>query len=199
MKTIKTYEGFFDFLKKKPSKSVDVQDILDCLYDITDETRIKSELTGHKLDGIFVSNWDVIKKRPTFSLTYDHEDMMDFALGVDTGGLTIRGNCAVFKMQYSPESWQNSSRLSRMRNQSFVAISDEEVSDILTSCQNHLSGYDCQMTFFIGRGFDEGRTWDTEFSDFNKMIEKTINKLAYSQNCIRNVTVKIKSSGKISY
>jgi hypothetical protein len=68
----------------------------------------------------------------------------------------------------------------------------------MKECQETLDGY-CKMTFFIGKGVDEGRTWDTEFSDINKMISKTINKLDYSytRDCVRNITVKIKALGGI--
>jgi hypothetical protein len=67
----------------------------------------------------------------------------------------------------------------------------------MKECQETLEGFDCQMTFFIGRGGDEGRTWDTEFSDINKMVEKTVKRMEYGKDCIRNITVKIKALGGI--
>jgi hypothetical protein len=72
----------------------------------------------------------------------------------------------------------------------------------MKECQETLEGFDCQMTFFIGRGGDEGRTWNTEFSDINKMILKTIHRIEggrvpYDRDCVRNITVKIKALGGI--
>jgi hypothetical protein len=50
----------------------------------------------------------------------------------------------------------------------------------------------------MGKGLGlEGTTWDTEFSDLNKMIKKTVNKTEY-KDCIRNITIKIKANGEIS-
>jgi hypothetical protein len=55
MKNIKTYEGFFDFLKKKEKKeSVKFDEVMECLYDLTDEHRIKNELNGDVLKVGFV-------------------------------------------------------------------------------------------------------------------------------------------------
>jgi hypothetical protein len=67
----------------------------------------------------------------------------------------------------------------------------------MKECQETLEGFDCQMTFFIGRGSNEGRTWDKEFSDINKMVEKTVKRMEYGKDCIRNITVKIKALGGI--
>jgi hypothetical protein len=67
MKNIKTYEGFFDFLKKKRLTKVSFDEIMECLYDLTDETRIKNELNGVDLNGIFASD-DVVFKRILVSL-----------------------------------------------------------------------------------------------------------------------------------
>jgi hypothetical protein len=81
----------------------------------------------------------------------------------------------------------------------FGAISDDEVNSIMKECQETLEGFDCQMTFFIGRGMSEGRSWDTEFSDINKMVNKTVKNVQYGSNvnCIRNIIVKIKALGGI--
>jgi hypothetical protein len=45
----------------------------------------------------------------------------------------------------------------------------------------------------------EGRSWDTEFSDINKMVNKTVKNIQYGSNvnCIRNIIVKIKALGGI--
>lgn len=163
MNKLKTYEGFFDFLKKSKKSITDRitdRDILDCLYDIIDDHRITSELNGN-VRGMFHELTNVVDNREN--------------------GLKIIGdNIATFKLQYSPNK-----------------ISDNEVSDILKNCQAYLSGFDCKMTFFMGRGKSEGTTWDKEFSDLNKMVNQTVNRMKYGKDCIRNITVKIKSKGVI--
>jgi hypothetical protein len=187
MRNLKTYEGFFDFFKKKNYYSITIEQILDCLLPITDCDSIKSTLKGDILDGIFVDRSDVVGKQSDGGGIFIRRN--------DTDGLEIIGNIAFFRLQYCPKSWKG-------------GISDDEVNSIMKECQETLDGY-CKMTFFIGEGVDEGRTWDTEFSDINKMISKTINKLdpkivtfsmvnnqrdySYSRDCVRNITVKIKA------
>ena len=197
MKNIKTYEGFFDFFKKKNYDPITIRQILDCLLPITDCDDIKSPLKGDRPDGIFVSQ-DVIIGRKS-----DHDQFMDDMLrrnAADTGGLEISGNIAYFKLQYCPNSWNDGRYM--QQGSDWNGISDDEVNSIMKECQETLEGFDCQMTFFIGKGSDEGRTWDTEFSDINKMILKTIHRIEwgrvpYARDCVRNITVKIKALGGI--
>lgn len=179
MNKLKTYEGFFDFLKNKSKRDVTIGEIIDCLYDIYDESRIKSEINedNKPISGVFFNLKDVIY--------YNDVNKSD--------GITIiEKDIATFAIQYSPQDY------SSFAGYNFKGISDDEVSVILKNCQNHLSKYDCKMTFFIGKGLGlEGTTWDTEFSDLNKMIKKTVSKTEY-KNCIRNITIKIKANGEIS-
>lgn len=194
MKNIRTYEGFFDFFKKKNYDSISIRHILDCLLPITDCESIKSTLKGDRPDGIFVDKSVIIKQS-------DHEQFMYDMLrrnNVDTGGLEISGNIAYFRLQYSPINWTDRS------GSNWNGISNDEVNSIMKECQETLEGFDCQMTFFIGKGRDEGRTWDTEFSDINKMILKTIHRIEggrvpYARDCVRNITVKIKALGGIRW
>jgi hypothetical protein len=197
MKNIKTYEGFFDFFKKKNYDPISIRQILDCLLPITDCDSIKSPLKGDRPDGIFADRSDVVGKQS------DHDQFMDDLLrrnAADTGGLEISGNISFFNLQYCPNSW-NDGRY-RRAGADWSGISDDEVNSIMKECQETLEGFDCQMTFFIGRGGDEGRTWNTEFSDINKMILKTIHRIEggrvpYARDCVRNITVKIKALGGI--
>jgi hypothetical protein len=176
MNKLKTYEGFFDFLKKNSKRDVTISEIIDCLYDIHDESRIKSEINEDN--------------KPSSGIFHELSDIVDSRDNID--GLKIMGDIATFKIQYSPNDY------SSFGWNNFKGISDDEVSTILKNCQNHLSKYDCEMTFFIGKGLGlEGTTWDTEFSDLNKMIKKTVNKTEY-KDCIRNITIKIKANGEIS-
>jgi hypothetical protein len=196
MKNIKTYEGFFDFFKKKNYDPISIRQILDCLLPITDCDSIKSPLKGDRPDGIFADRSAIVGKQS------DHDQFMDDLLrrnAADTGGLEISGNIAFFNLQYCPNSW-NDGRM--QQGSDWNGISDDEVNSIMKECQETLEGFDCQMTFFIGKGSDEGRVWDTEFSDINKMILKTIHRIEggrvpYVRDCVRNITVKIKALGGI--
>ena len=67
MKNIKTYEGFFDFLKKKEKKAVSFDEVMECLYDLTDESRIKNELNDARFDGIFADE-DICTPFTTFKV-----------------------------------------------------------------------------------------------------------------------------------
>jgi hypothetical protein len=192
MKNIKTYEGFFDFFKKKNYDPISIRQILDCLLPITDCDSIKSPLKGDRPDGIFADRSDVVGKQSDGGGIFIRRN--------DTGGLEIIGNIAFFNLQYCPNSW-NDGRY-RRAGADWSGISDDEVNSIMKECQETLEGFDCQMTFFIGRGGDEGRTWNTEFSDINKMILKTIHRIEggrvpYARDCVRNITVKIKALGGI--
>ena len=192
MKNIKTYESFFDFFKKKNYDPVSIRHILDCLLPITDsEGDIKSWSKGDVVDGMFVEESQLGGGKS------DHDEFLDYiirdARHADTGGLEIRNNIAYFKMQYAQREW-NDGRMLR-NGQTWQGISDDEMASIMKECQETLEGFDCKMTFFIGRGVSEGRSWDTEFSDFSKMIEKTVNKMESGKECIRNITVKIEALG----
>ena len=87
MKAIKTYEGFFDFLKKKESIKVTLDDILECLYDLTDESRIKNQLNGIRLDGIFADN---VFKKDSITPSYIEKNFI------------VTGNDITFNFIYSP-------------------------------------------------------------------------------------------------
>jgi hypothetical protein len=191
MRNLKTYEGFFDFFKKKNYYSITIEQILDCLLPITDCDSIKSTLKGDRPDGIFVDRSDVVGKQSDGGGIFIRRN--------DTDGLEIIGNIAFFRLQYCPKSW-NDGRY-RREGSDWGGISDDEVNSIMKECQETLDGY-CKMTFFIGKGVDEGRTWNTEFSDINKMISKTIHRIEggrvpYARDCVRNIIVKIKALGGI--
>ncbi len=196
MKNLKTFEGFFDFLKKKNYDSITIEQILDCLLPLTDVEKIKSDLTGNTTDGIFTSyekvtggkNYIYFPKRFTDNGFY----FVSSDKGVpDPSEDSEVPNILFFHMQYSPVDVRGN-----LIGVEFGAISDDEVNSIMKECQETLEGY-CQMTFFIGRGMYEGRAWDTEFSDINKMVNKTVKRAEYDKDCIRNIIVKIKALGGI--
>ena len=160
MKTIKTYEGFFDFLNKKEKKEVTLDDIRECLYDLADESRIKNQLNGVKLDGIF-ADIDDLDNKPSYI----------------EKNFTVTGNVITFNFIYNPNE-----------------ISDKEVNELLLDCKSKLEIYDCETSFFIGWGRSEGGASEKEWSDYLKMISKTVEIKKYPPGH-RNITVKITSPG----
>lgn len=177
MKNIKTYEGFFDFLKKKEKKVVSFDDVMECLYDLTDERRIQNELNGDRFDGIFADEKYVFKRRPSLSLADDAYDFINDELHRHRN-FKVRGNAIAFEMIYS--DYNN------------PKISDAEVNELLLDCKSKLEIYDCEISYFIGWGRSEGSSSDKEWTDFMKMIDKTIKRSTFPQRP-RNITVKITS------
>ena len=200
MKNIKTYEGFFDFFKKKNYDPISIRQILDCLLPLTDVEKIKSDLTDNTTDGIFNSYETVTGGKNYIYYPKKFTDNGFYFVSCDKGETNWDNretqeqapNIFFFHMQYSPVEVRGN-----LIGVEFRAISDDEVNSIMKECQETLEGFDCQMTFFIGRGSNEGRTWDKEFSDINKMVEKTVKRMEYGKDCIRNITVKIKALGGI--
>ena len=177
MKNIKTYEGFFDFLKKKEKKAVSFDEVMECLYDLTDETRIKNELNDARFDGIFADEDRVVfKKRSSMSLDDDWDAFMNDELYRDKH-FRIRKNAIAFKFTYNTDE-----------------ISDAEVNELLLDCKSKLEIYNCQTSFFIGWGRSEGSSSDKEWNDYLNMIDKTIKKSSFPERP-RNITVKITSPG----
>jgi hypothetical protein len=172
MKNIKTYEGFFDFLNKKEKKDVYLDDIRSCLDDIVDEARIDSEVRYESFvnvrgKGIFADG-ELVFKRGFFS---DVDDLSNDNYYREKN-LLVQGNALSFNMTYDPRE-----------------ISDDEVNNLLLECKSKLEIFDCEISFFIGWGRDEGGTSDKEWSDFKKMLDKTIGDKTWN----RNITIKIQS------
>jgi hypothetical protein len=193
MKVIKTYEGFFDFFKKKEKREpVQLDELIECLYDLTDEHRIKNELNGDRFDGIFADEDVVFKKRSSMGLEDGHDAFMNDELYRDKN-FKVRKNAIAFEMIYNPSE-----------------ISDSEVNELLLDCRSKLEIYDCKISFFIGWGragfryqnpfykkalnsrHDEGYSSDKEWSDFMTMIDKTVKRSPFPQRP-RNITIKIES------
>jgi hypothetical protein len=189
---IKTYEGFFDFFKKKEKKPpVKLGEVMECLYDLTDEHRIKNDLNGDRFDGIFVDDRYVFKRKPSMGLGDDHDALMNdvlqslrgyrdrhFSLSSDHSS---SNNSISFRIIYTPSE-----------------ISDSEVNELLLDCKSKLEIYGSKLSFFIGWGRDEGSTDDREWTDFMRMIDKTIKRSCQYKNYTfpqrpRNVTIKITS------
>ena len=178
MKNIKTYEGFFDFLKKKEKVKVTPNDVIECLFDLTDEYRVKNQLNFDRgLGGIFADEDVVFKKKPSMSsmlkdpLTRDERFRENYArILLLEKNFKVRGNDIAFNITYKPDE-----------------ISDTEVNDLLLDCKSKLEMYDCDIKFFIGWGRDEGSSSDKEWSDFMRMV----NYCGTSKT--KNITIKITS------
>lgn len=196
MKNIKTYEGFFDFFKKKEKKPpVKLDEVMECLYDLTDEHRIKNELNGDRFNGIFVDARYVFKRKPSMGLGDDHDALMNdvlqslrvyrdrhFSLSSDHSS---SNNAISFRIIYTTYGgFQDENYASK--------ILDSEVNELLLDCKSKLEIYGCKLSFFIGWGSSEGSTDDREWTDFMKMIDKTIKRSTFPQRP-RNITIKITS------
>lgn len=136
MKHVKTYEGFFDFFKKKHKpEPVSLEDIRECLYDITDESRILNACSdfdkiNHIVDRFFATDREIFGPK---NLEDQHEDFMDDMLGLNDNpyGFHIKRNIISFKISYNN-----------------IEISDQEVGEILDNCKHSIESFDCKVDFF---------------------------------------------------
>lgn len=193
MKSIKTYEGFFDFFKKKEKKPpVQFDDLMECLYDLTDESRIRNELNGDRIDGIFTDERYVFKRKSSLSLSDEHDALMNdtFTKVLLFFPLANTYRDKHFRLSWDHSSVNNAISFRLVYNPS--EISDSEVNELLLDCKSKLEIYDCKISFFIGWGRDEGSTDDREWTDFMRMIDKTVKRSTFPERP-RNITIKIES------
>lgn len=155
MKHIKTYEGLFDFFKKnRRTEPVSYDEINDCLYDIIDEPRIITSLKNHREDfGIHVSPYEISKNG------FRQAEVGD--LNFNVGNFDL-----VFIMKYYPFG-----EIIRDNGNHIPSISDEEVNNLLEGVKAHLESIGCEMSFYVGFGYSEGRT-SSEYSNFMTMINR---------------------------
>jgi hypothetical protein len=160
MKSIKTYEGFLDFFKRKPKsdKPVYMDDILECGYDLLHDDRIESWVDGKTppcigpdLDSIFA----------TGGLMKGPEGLL---LNYFGGPRNVRGNIMIVQFRYA---------LSENRYVGFGnrSVPREEIANMLEEFVGKLSDFDCKASFFLAWGYDEGRTDDREFKSVEKVLE----------------------------
>jgi hypothetical protein len=181
MNNIKTYEGFFDFFKKKKNRDLSLYDIRDCLWGIIDEGRIKSQLNGDTNFGKIPNKSFIFKRNDGLSLSSDHDDFMDELFkNTNVNDFMIEGDSVATVMGYSINN-----------------ISDYEVSEILKECSERLKGYGCDVSYFIACGSDDFsiKYSNKEWFDFNEMIKKSTE----STMSWRNIVIKIKSNSKLIY
>lgn len=179
MRNIKTFEGFFDFFKKKKKLyPVKLSDIRDCLLDLTDEDKILNSIEAEdQLRGkVFVTS-NIIFGKKSSSLEDDHEDLMNDALGLNKNeyNFEIKKNVILFKISYHPYD-----------------ISDEDVSQIISEFKDRMEYIGCKVTYFLAIDYSVGGGYtDKEWLDFNDMIKDV------SIRRGRNITVKVLALGGI--
>jgi len=181
MKNIKTYEGFFDFLKKKKKVSnepVYIDDIKECLLDLTEEPRIINSIDS-RVGGIFNDYDDVFKVRKNGSFDSDYEELARSTNSLYGGELPlpiyIKGNMIAVRITYNLNE-----------------INTEEVKRLLDICSSKLKTYNCVTTFYLAFGRDEGRTDDKEY----KSVDKLFNEIIRADRS-PNITIKITAPTKI--
>jgi hypothetical protein len=178
MKNIKTYEGFFDFLKKKKKSTepIYLDDIKECLLDLTEDPRFNNSLDG-RVGGIFTDQDVVFKISRGLSLTHDFEDIMNDQLGLPN---YIKGNMMVVKFNYTTSSIHNNE------------INFDELKRLLDICSSKLKTYDCVTSFYLAYGYDEGRSDDKEYKNTEKLFKEII-----SVDRTPNITIKITAPSEI--
>ena len=202
MKNIKTYEGFFDFLKKKKTytEPIYLDDIKECLLDLTEEISIENSLDGinntpewaEKID--FHSYDKVFNTKRGMSLDHDHEDLMNDALGIPN---YIKGNMMAVRITYRPTVMKQ-----------FIAsvddtnnISHEKVKRLLDICSSKLKTYDCITSFYLSWGYitnagivsvSTGNYKDKEYKTTDDLFRDIIN----LENK-PNITIKITTPSEI--
>ena len=190
MKNIKTYEGFFDFLKKKrkSTEPIYLDDIKECLLDLTEDPKVNNSLDG-RVGGIFTDQDVVFKISRGLSLTHDFEDIMNDQLGLPN---YIKGNMMAVKINYHPSSLGGEN-----------SISDEEVKRLLDICSSKLKTYDCVTSFYLSWGDEgfrihniKGGSTNKEYKNTDKLFKDILIKC---QPLFRtpNITIKITAPTEI--
>ena len=179
MKNIKTYEGFFDFLKKKKTytETIYLDDIKECLLDLTEDPRFNNSLDG-RVGGIFTDQDVVFKISRGLSLTHDFEDIMNDQLGLPN---YIKGNIMAVKFNYVVGSMGVTTN-----------VDFDELKRLLDICSSKLKTYDCVTSFYLAYGYDEGRSDDKEYKNTEKLFKEII-----SVDRTPNITIKITAPSEI--
>jgi len=133
MKSIKTYEGFLDFFKKKKkSAPVYMDDIKECGYDLLHDERIESHDDGSTPGGIKHGFDDVFGIKRGMDLTHDYEDHMNDQAGLPSN---VRGNMMIVQFRYN-----------------LNVVPRSEIANMLEEFVGKLSDFDCKASFFLACG-----------------------------------------------
>lgn len=166
MKLIKTYEGFFNFLSRKKLEPLHLNDIKECLYDITDEYNIKTTLYGN---GLVYPSWDfVFKVGSSLSLEDEHDSLMNDML-YRNSGFKMMGNAIAFNITWNTKN-----------------ISDDSVDNILQDCIRKLDLLECKLVLYNLCEWGGNPLKFEKFTDF-------INSIRNLDSVQRYLTIKIES------
>lgn len=197
MKTIKTYEGFFDFLKKKKKKVSNeplyIDDIKECLYDLTEDPRIDHSLDGPIRVGIFNTYNDVFTTKSSLSFDSDYEDLANNILGLPE---YVKDNMMAVRIRYNRE--RNAEMLITTQKQNGRGtVSDDEFKRLLSICESKLKTYNCEVSYYLAWGDYMGKCNLEEFKSIDKLFN-AINKDKDHQDIFSpNITIKITAPSKI--
>jgi len=174
MKNLKTYEGFFDFFKRKPKSTepVYMDDIKECGYDLLHDTRIEV-YTDRRPGGIKHDYDDIFGIKRGMDLTHDYEDLMNDMLGLPPN---VRDNKMVIEFRYTllsddKNAYSGVSGIQMRHQEVDKAISRNEMSEMLKDFADKLETLDCKVSFYLAWGYDEGRTDDKEYKNIDKVID----------------------------
>lgn len=151
----KTYEGFLDFFKKKENKELDKDIIRECLYDIMDEDRIKSDLRDNLFGENFGRRFYFMFRLPDTKQTEATNDLTFY----DDNKMIVT------KIQFNRDN-----------------ISDEEVEIILNDCEHNLKFYNLKVSYYICKGVDEGYCSDKKWTNVRRMLKNGLNKEEKNRN-----------------
>lgn len=187
MKNLKTYEGFFDFFKRKPKSTepVYMDDIKECGYDFLHDNRIATYVDGRTPGGINHDFDDIfgIKRVGRAQMGYVTNDYEEQLSGETPRN--IRGNMMIIQFRYSLYE-ETTDR------ENYKYVSRNEMSEMLKDFADKLETLDCKASFYLAWGYDEGRTDDKEYKNIDKVID-----VIYKTDRTPLVTMKITAPSNI--
>ena len=193
MKNLKTYEGFFDFFKRKPKNTepVYLDDIKECGYDFLHDNRIATYVDGTTPGGIGHDFDDIFGIKRGMDLTHDYEDEFGET------PRNIRGNMMIIQFRYTllsedKNAYSGVSGIQMRHQERDKAISRNEMSEMLKDFVDKLQTLDCTASFFLAWGYNEGRTDDKEYKSVDKAID-----VIYKTDRTPLVTMKITAPSDI--
>ncbi len=189
MKNLKTYEGFFDFFKRKPKSTepVYMDDIKECGYDFLHDNRISTYVDGTTPGGIGHDFDDIFGIKRGMDLTHDYEDEFGET------PRNIRGNMMIIQFRYvlyrhlKHTDWGNQAEILPQE-----CVSRSEITEMLMDFTEKLKSLDCVASFFLAWGYDEGSTDDKEYKSIEKMMD-----VIYKTTRTPLVTMKITAPSNI--
>ena len=194
MKNIKTYEGFFDFLKKKKkvnNEPVYIDDIKECLLDLTEDPRVDHSLDGPLHVGVFNTYNDVFNVKSSLSFDSDYEDLANNVLGLPE---YIKYNMMAVRIRYNRE---RDAELLKTKQNDRGTVSDDELKRLLSICESKLKTYNCEVSYYLAWGDYLGKYNPNEFKTIDKLFN-AINKDKDHQDVFSpNITIKITAPTKI--